>query len=189
MTQEEKNQTPRRTLISLISLLILALMTWVLSMVFVYFNTGAQWGLPEGYAYNTLLKNAPETVWVNKIPQQGIAPDSFLLMEIETAYREAWQALHYVFQTKDQALLQDYFAESLWPELQELLGRQAAYQVEQTDLAHQLDLHTFSLDKQIVAFADHGVRIKKNIREVATGQTVYTGMQEADFDVVMTLDD
>jgi endo-1,4-beta-mannosidase len=61
--------------------------------------------------------------------------------------------------------------------------------VEQADLSHHLQLHLFSLDKQVVSFTDHGVRVQKRISHPVTFDPLHTDQQQADFQVVMTLDD
>ncbi len=182
-------KSTRRTLVSILCLLVLVLVVWLIGMVLSYFKTGAEWGYPDNYAYKTLLKNAPDAHWVNTTPLYGLKPDSFQLNEIETAYLEAWQALNLCHRSKETTLLKDHFAENLWSKLDALVYDQEDHLLQQADLEHQLDLHTFALDKQLVAFKDWGVRLKKNIHEIESGRLVYSGIQPSNYEVVMTLDD
>jgi hypothetical protein len=179
----------RRSFLSVIVLLLLMLIVWLLSMLLSYFYTGAEWGTPEAYQKNTLIANAPEVEWVNTVPENGFQPDSFLQLQIAEGYLKAWQALNYCYKTKNTNILKDHFAETQWDFLNNKTKEQAEFQVEQADLSHHLNLTTLSLDKQVVAFKDSGVKIKKKIRTKDLTKTIYSDIQEADFDVVMTLDD
>lgn len=170
-------------------LLMLALVVWLMSTVMVYFRTGAEWGLPADFSPNALLEYAPRANWVQAVPVFGEAPDTFQLQQIERGYLEAWQALNLALRTRDTTILKDHFAETVRPELQQLISQQEGYWIEQADLSHRLSLHTFALDKQLAAFQDRGVRIKKRIIAQEGEQYIYSGVQSADFDVVMTLDD
>jgi len=186
---ESKKIVVRRTFISLITFLLLSLMVWVCSTTLFYFRTGAEWGPPADYNFNTLTQHAPEAQWVKFIPDQGLTLDTFLRKELAQSYLTAWQALNYGYRTKNTTIIKDHYAETQWAYLQGLIQQQSDYQVEQADLSHNLYLHTFSLDKQLAAFSDRGVRIKKKISRVEPLKTIYSDIQEADFDVVMTLDD
>lgn len=180
---------PRRTLLALAVFFFLVLVVWLLGIIYVYFHTGAEWGIPPAFAGNTLSLHTPPAKWEQLQPELGEAPDEYLQSEIEAAYLEAWQALNYAYREKDNAIWKDHFAESLWPELDSLLSQQQAFQVEQADLSHHLYLYAFSLDKQLVAFTDKGVLLKKKIAPTTEGEVLYNDLQAADFDVVMTLDD
>ncbi|KAA3623380.1 MAG: hypothetical protein DWQ02_24570, partial [Bacteroidetes bacterium] len=164
------------------------LFVWIVSTTLAYFHTGAEWGPPEVYQKNTLIKNAPELVWDNTIPENGFQPDSFLQLQIAEGYLKAWQALNYCYRTKNTDIIEDHFAETHWEYLRNMTDEQSDFLVEQADLGHHLDLTALSLDKQVVAFKDRGVKIKKKIRSKDLTQTIYSDIQEADFDVVMTLD-
>lgn len=183
------NRAPRRTLLALTVLLLLGLVVWIMGMVMVYFHSGAEWGVPAPYAKNTLSQNTPEANWMKLEPELGEAPDAYLSREIGDAYLEAWQALNYAYRQKDREVWKDHFAESLWLEMDSLLLEQQDFLVNQADLSHHLYLHAFALDKQLVAFSDKGVRIKKKIADRREDHAFYNHIQRADFEVVMTLDD
>ena len=184
-----RNTVVRRTLICLVTLLFLALTVWIISTVLSYFHTGAEWAVPQAYGKNTLLENAPDVVWENDVPTYGEKPDSFMRLEIETAYLKAWQALNYSFRTQNTDVIKDHFAETHWDQLAAMVKQQAGFQVTQADLSHHLNLTTFSLDKQLIAFTDKNVRIKKEIQQTEPESLLFDDLQEADFEVVMTLDD
>lgn len=182
-------KAPRRTMLSLAVLILLGFAVWIIGAVFSYFHTGAEWEVPAPYAGNTLSKNAPTASWEALEPAIGEAPDAFLQKQISEAYLEAWQALHYAFRHKNHEVWKDHFAESYWPTLDSLLQSQEDLAVSQADLEHHLYLEAFALDKQLVSFIDKGVRIKKKITNQQSGMLIYNAIQQADFEVVMTLDD
>ena len=185
-----RSAAPRRFLLGLIVMLGLMLVVWVLSMVLVYFRTGAEWdNLPSTGDAAGLLRTAPKLTWRSTSPVHGDTPDPYLQAQIGDEYRKAWQALALATRTGDFKYAKDHFAESYWPRLRADLRHGERWRTERIDLGHHLELHTFSLDKQTVAFRDRAVRSRYRHTDRETGALLFTQEDIADYEVVMTLDD
>ncbi|MTB52183.1 cellulase family glycosylhydrolase [Lewinella sp. W8] len=190
MDSRARNIAGRRTLMALGTALLLALTIWVMSMVLVYFRSGATWGIPFGQSGSYLLEFSPVTTWVDTVPENGEPrPGNYVLREIKEEYLRAWSALNLATVQRDSALLKDHFAENLWPSLNLMLAAEEDYTVEQVDLNHALDLHTIAFDKQTVALKDVGVKVVREVRDSETQSLLHRAQDTADYEVVMTLDD
>ena len=110
--------------------------------------------------------------------------------QIEAGYIRAWLQWSLSY-TKGQPYgLKTYFEGPALDAVSSAVADAAAQglAVEQTDTAHQLQLHFYSANGAIASFTDHSALVAQVIRD-RSGTIVYAGETRADYDVVMFLQD
>lgn len=178
----------RRIGMYMVFLLLMALTVGGLSQLIAYFNTGAD------QSYKVLVRKAlqehtPTFVWRYSSESMPGFLDTFVRADVQEAYTNAWHVANMSFLKKNTQTLGDFFADTIEAHIIDLIKSQEDLEVHRADLNHQLDVHLFSLDRQLLSFTDRDVEIRKKVLNSATGRLVAQSREFADFDVVMTLDD
>lgn len=155
-----------------------------------YFQRGAN----PAAALN-IVPNVPPDLnvrigWRPDDSDTGRTLDPFTRTQIESAYLRAWLQLNLSYVRNEPYGLKTYFAGPGLAAASETLRASAAqgWRISQTDTRHDLQLHFYSADGAIVSFTDHSALVAQIIRDAA-GQTVFAGETEADYSVVMFLED
>jgi hypothetical protein len=114
----------------------------------------------------------------------------FTRTQLESSYLRAWLQLNLSYVRNEPYGLKTYFTGPALAAAGETLRAGAAqgWRISQTDTRHDLQLHFYSADGAIVSFTDHGAQVAQIISDAA-GQTVFAGETEADYSVVMFLED
>jgi len=107
--------------------------------------------------------------------------------QITRAYQNAWYFLNESLRNRSTVGLEDFFSDQLVEEIEKVINLDHEYVEDRVDLEHNLDLHLFSLDKQVIAFKDQDVRIKRKV--LKHKQLVYEEEVYKNYEVVMTLTD
>ena len=185
-----KRKIVRRVLVFFIALGITALVVGGLSFLFSFFLSGADQSQSLNIAPDYFLEHSPKLEWLGKSQHVGNDLDTANQLAIQAAYLRAWRNRNLSVSSRDSLILEKSYGDTLQQRMFRLIGMQRKQEVfQQVDLTHTLDLQLFSEDRQIIAFTDRGVRMKKMIWKEKSHELLYAAMQEADFEVLMTLDD
>jgi len=169
-------------------IILIATLLSILANLFVHFSQskGAPSNINAQISYS-LDYHTPLINWTQPKITKGRLLEQFDQDKITTAYQNAWYFLNESLRNKTTIGLEDVFSEHLIEEIASTLNKDNSYTENRVDLIHNLDLHIFSIDKQIIAFKDNNVRIK---RKVKSGNSIlYEEEVYKSYDVVMTLSD
>ena len=173
---------------AVIVVVVIAMVFAGLAKTFAYFKTGADNG--EIYVINTniLKDHHPKIMWQQDQIVDGRIVNDYMRSELEKAYIEAWYVANMSFANKDDGHLEDYFAGKALEWIKAEVNDSSEYTVHQTELNHNLQLNHFTLDNQLAAFSDQGVRVVRRVMG-DSGELIYEEENTFDYQVVMTLDD
>ena len=155
-----------------------------------YFERGAD----PASALN-IIPNVPPDLhvklsWRADDAATGRAIEPVTRTQIEASYIRAWLQWGLSY-TKGQPYgLKTYFEGPALEAVSNAVNDAAAQglTIEQTDTAHNLQLHFYSANGAIVSFTDHDALVAQVIRD-SSGAIVYAGETRANYDVVMFLQD
>ncbi|MFK7801777.1 MAG: cellulase family glycosylhydrolase [Anaerolineae bacterium] len=128
--------------------------------------------------------------WLPDDADTGRKIEPFTRTQIESAYLRAWLQWNISYLRGEPYGLETYFvgpalaAATEGVELTQLQG----WSIQQTDLEHKLKLHMYSADGSIISMTAHNVKLAQIIRNY-DGQPIMADVVEADYDVVMKLED
>lgn len=172
----------------LLYLIILAIFISTLANLFVFFSYSELISKEkqEKAIYSTRY-HVPKVDWVQPEKARGRLLEEFDNDQITAAYQNAWYFLNEALRKKSNVGLEDFFSENQIKEIELLLDKDHEYTEDRVDLKHNIDMHLFSIDKQVVAFKDSNVRIKRKVFEKQ--QLLYEEEIYKSYEVVMTLAD
>ena len=185
---EGQHSKVQRIISALVVVGVLTIVFAGLGKAIAYFKTGADNGEIHIINTNILKDHSPKVIWKEDRIVDGRILNSYMRSEIEQAYIEAWYVASMSFANKDESHLEDYFAGDALDWIKDEVNDTSQYTIHQTELNHDLQLHHFTLDNQLAAFEDLGVRVVKKILD-AEQTVVYEEEQVFNYDVVMILDD
>lgn len=163
----------------------------IIAQFWFYFNSGADRSLALNIPPELPETQVPKIKWLSDDEQTGRKMEDYSRQIIMKDYIRAWYAQHLSYLKNEATGLKEYYTPSalvkVSNEFNSLKIKQL--QVHQTDLQHNIQLHFYSADGQIVSFTDKQVKLKQRIYNLATGKKIYSGELLADYDVVMYLDD
>ncbi len=185
---EVKHNNLSRIVSAAIVVGLIAIVFAGLGKTIAYFKTGADNG--EVYVINTniLKDHHPAVTWQEDQIVDGRIVNDYMRGDLEKAYIEAWYVVNMSFANKDASHLEDYFAGKALEWIREEVTDSSAFTLRQTELNHNLQLNHFTLDNQLAAFSDQGVKVVKKILD-DQGELIYEEENTFDYEVVMTLDD
>jgi len=171
-----------------IVVVVLAMVFAGLAKTFAYFKIGADNG--EIYVINTniLKDHHPKVIWQADQIVDGRIVNDYMRSELEKAYKEAWYVANMSIANKDDGHLEDYFAGKALVWIKAEVNDSSEYTVHQTELNHDLQLNHFTLDNQLAAFSDNGVKVVRKVLD-SDREIIYEEESTFDYEVVMTLDD
>ncbi|MCB8945325.1 MAG: hypothetical protein H6658_16380 [Ardenticatenaceae bacterium] len=169
--------------------LILTLINRVAGLL-AYFQEGAD----PASALN-IVPNVPPDLqvrldWLPDDPDTGRTLEPHTRTQIESAYLRAWLQWNISYLRGEPYGLETYFVGPALQAVTEAIEatHQQGWSLAQTDLEHQLQLHLYSADGSIAAFTAHDVLLAQVLRD-ASGAPVLTEVTQADYDVVMMVED
>lgn len=109
------------------------------------------------------------------------------LSNIQHSYLEAWFYLNRAFAQKSVDGLEHYFSKELVKGFKNNLHSNNDIKEIRIDLEHNIEPYLFSLDKQIFAFKDKNVRIKKKVYD--KNKLIYKEDLRVTFEVAMVYED
>jgi len=105
----------------------------------------------------------PQVKWLEDAKDIGGEINPYLRKEIEQAYLDAWAVSNLYSITKESSGLPEHFTDPLVEKITQPTNSDLAFQIEKSDLNHELQLKFISLDKQVVSFKDSNVRLLSKI--------------------------
>ena len=140
----------------------------------------------EGAQYSTVY-HVPKIVRDQPEKPNGRLLEDFDKKQITEAYQNAWYFLNEALRKKSKVGLEDFFSENQIKEIELLINSDYDYTEDRVDLKHNIDVHLYSIDKQVLAFKDSNVRIKRKVFKKK--QLLYEEEIYKSYEVVMTLTD
>lgn len=171
-------------------LVLIAILLSLLANMYTYFSHSQTAELDvEAAQLFSLEYHTPTINWDQPKVANGRLLEQFDNDKISRAYQNAWYFLNESLRKQTSIGLNDYFAEHLVEEIEGMIktNKQKSYIEDRVDLEHNVDLHLFSIDKQVIAFKDRNVRIKRKVSKL--NQIVYEQEVFKSYEVVMTLAD
>lgn len=155
-----------------------------------YFQAGAD---PASALH--IVPNVPPDLqvalaWLPDDADTGRQMEPLTRAQIESAYLRAWFQWNISYLRGEPYGLETYFVGPALAAADEavLAARQQGFSLAQTDLSHQLQLHFYAADGSIVSLTAHDVLVAQIIRDAA-GAPIFSGVTQADYAVVMMLED
>lgn len=172
----------------LLYLVILAIFISTLANLFVFFSHSELISKEkqEKAIYSTSY-HVPKVDWDQPKKARGRLLEEFDNDQITQAYQNAWYFLNEALRKKSNVGLEDFFSENQIKEIESIINAENDYTEDRVDLKHNIDMHLFSIDKQVVAFKDSNVRIKRKVFKKQ--QLLYEEEIYKSYEVVMTLAD
>lgn len=178
----------RMVMIRLLYLVVLAILLSSLANIYVFFSHSelASTEKQDKSIYSTSY-HVPKVLWDQPKIAKGRLLEDFDNDQITSAYQNAWYFLNEALRKKSNVGLEDFFSENQIKEIELLINADNDYTEDRVDLKHNIDMHLFSIDKQVVAFKDSNVRIKRKVFKKQ--QLLYEEEVYKSYEVVMTLAD
>jgi len=166
----------------------IAIVISVLANVFVFFSHSefTSKEKEEKAIYHTSY-HVPKVTWNQPKKEKGRYLEEYDNGQITQAYQNAWHFLNEALRKKSNVGLDDFFSEQLIEEIELLIDADNDYIEDRVDLKHNIDMHLFSIDKQVIAFRDNDVRIKRKVfqkKKLLYEEEIYKS-----YEVVMTIAD
>ena len=140
----------------------------------------------EKTSYNTAF-HVPRVDWDQPKSATGRLLEEYDNGKITRAYSNAWYFLNQALLTKSVIGLEDFFEDHLIDEIKRVIEADNNYSEERVDLSHEIELYLFSLDKQVIAFKDRNIRIKRKVFH--NQKFVYEEEIFKSYEIVMTITD
>ncbi|MBE7170607.1 MAG: glycosyl hydrolase family 5 [Williamsia sp.] len=170
--------------------LVLLLLIGASSKIWVYFNSGADRSTALNIPPVLPEVHVPEIRWLPDDDPDGRKMEDFNRQVIMKDYIRGWYQLHLSYLSGKPVGLAEYFTPSVLPHaIRAIYAVGKNLQLHQTDLQHNIQLHFYSADGQIVSFTDKQLVLKQRLYRRDNSEKIFSGEITADYDVVMLLDD
>ena len=138
---------------------------YFLSMLFTYFNTGAD--TADIYHADAVYfdKAKPAVSWTSDDLNVEGEINPYVRKDIENAYAQSMRALNLSQSLDENIALKEHFTVPLLKKIKSQLDTTHLLDYTKVNLSHTLQLHFISLDKSVVSFTDVSSIVKKKINE------------------------
>jgi len=183
-----QNSHIRVIAIRIVYLIGIAIAISILANLFAFFSTSDILSevKVEKVTYSTAY-HVPQVDWDQPSIANGRLLEKFDNSHITRAYSNAWYFLNQALRNKSAVGLEDFFADHLIVEIKKIILADNNYSEERVDLNHDIELYLFSLDKQVIAFKDKNIRIKRKVFH--NQKFVYEEEIFKSYEIVMTVAD
>ncbi|WP_153796736.1 cellulase family glycosylhydrolase [Foetidibacter luteolus] len=172
------------------SVFCLVLLTGIFAKFWFYFNSGADRSTALNVPPTLPESHVPSVTWLPDDSVTGRKMEDFNRQQIMKDYIRCWYQLHLSYLNGTATGLKDYFTPSALPKaLQTVQSVSNTMQLHETDLKHNIQLHFYSADGQIVSFTDKQLLLKQRLYKKDGSEKIFSGEITADYDVVMLLED
>jgi Cellulase (glycosyl hydrolase family 5) len=180
-----------RIFFGIITIVTTSILIGVFSKVIVYFNSGADRKTALNVPPNLPDTHVPSIKWLPDDAETGRKMEDFSRNEIIKDYIRGWYQQHLSYASNESIGLKEYFTPSALPKVVNNIKKLKTdgFQLYQTDLQHNINLHFYSADGQIVSFTDKQLVMKQRLYKKNTKEKFFTDETTNDYDVVMLLDD
>lgn len=138
---------------------------YVLSMVYTYFNTGAD--SADIYHADEIYfdKTKPAISWIEDDYNIEGEINPYIRKDIQSAYAQSIRALNLSQSLDKNIALKEHFTVPLLRKIKLNLDTTHLLDYTKVNLTHTLKLHFISLDKSVVSFTDVQSKVKKKIND------------------------
>lgn len=180
-----------RIFFGIVTIVATSLLIGIFSNVIVYFNSGADRKTALNIPPNLPDTHVPSITWLADDEETGRKMEDFSRNEIMRDYIRGWYQQHISYASNEPIGLKEYFTPSALPKVINYIRKlkNDGFQLYQTDLQHNIHLHFYSADGQIVSFTDKQLVIKQRLYNKDTKEKIFANETTNDYDVVMLLDD
>lgn len=159
-----------------------------LAKLYSYFKVGAEKIdlISETQKERTI--HDPTYTWDLSESKEGVLLDEYTRQEIQDAYTFAWYILNTSIAEQRDLGLADRFSKRMIAKIEKGFRQENKVAQERVELNHNIKVHLYSYDRQLLSFNDSNVELVRNVTNIETGITSQS--QEClNFDVVMGLED
>ncbi|KJD32167.1 glycosyl hydrolase family 5 [Tamlana nanhaiensis] len=158
------NKTIMRTILIASYIMLIALLTYGLSAIFSYLNTGADRSKMLHTEIAKVEQYLPKIIW-QPLRNEGRPMDNENLNTLQNDYLDAWYVKQIAYKTNKIAGIKDYYTESARENLYRFieLNKKNNISIEATTLNHNPNLDFFSEDGQLAVITDKDVTEYKRI--------------------------
>lgn len=177
-----------KLLLKLLIFSFIILMVVLFSKVLIYFNSGADRNNLLNIGKEFYQEHLPNLKWDQSSDFVGVELNAYQEEIISRDYFLAWHLLNRSIKEGSTDQLKAYFTDSLCLQIKNQQELQKTYSIEQIDLNHEIEIHLYSYDRQVISFTDKCVKIHKKAYD-SEGQLMYQIETINDFEVIMILED
>ncbi|WP_417558683.1 glycoside hydrolase family 2 TIM barrel-domain containing protein [Mesoflavibacter zeaxanthinifaciens] len=169
-------------------IVIIALITFGVSALYSYLNTGADRSAMLHTEIKKIDQYLPKVHW-QSTNNEGRPIDSENLKAIQNDYLDSWYVRHVAYKTNTKNGIEDYFTDSARENIYQFIALNSSKNitVESTTLSHNITLEFFSEDGQLAVITDRDVqeykRVFQNKKQLLETKEVST------YKVVLLLED
>ncbi|AUP77638.1 glycoside hydrolase family 2 TIM barrel-domain containing protein [Flavivirga eckloniae] len=153
-----------RGILFLSYILIIGLITYGLSALFGYLNTGADRSTMLHTEIKKVEQFLPKIRWAS-LENEGRPMSDQTLAEIENDYLDAWYVKHVAYQTNARTGIKDYYTKNARKNLYNIINKntEMGTTIKSTSLEHHPNLEFFSEDGHLIIITDKDVVEYKRI--------------------------
>lgn len=177
-----------KVLLKLLIFSFIILTVALFAKVLIYFNSGADRNKLLNIGQEFYQEHIPNVSWEQSAGFVGVEMNEYQEEIIRRDYLLAWHLLNSSIKESSTDQLKAYFTDTLCLQIKNQQELNTSYAIEQVDLNHEIAIHLYSYDKQVVAFTDKCVLIHKKAYD-DKGQLIYQVETINDFQVIMVLED
>jgi hypothetical protein len=180
-----------RLYFGVISIVVASLFIGLMAKIIVYFNSGADRSTALNLPPTLPEAHVPRIKWCPDDAYVGREMEDFNRQTIMKDYIRGWYQQHLSGFSGEITGMKEYFTPTAFPKAINVVNELKAkgLRLHQTDLEHNIQLHFYSEDGQLVAFTDKQVTIKQRLYRKDNQQKIYSGGHTSDYEVIMLLDD
>ncbi len=184
----KKNKAIIRTILMLSYVLVIAVILFLTSSLYTYFNTGADRSKMLHLEVKKIDQYLPKIAWAAN-GNEGREMDLQTLKSIENDYLDAWYVKHIAYKTNLKNGIDDYYTESARKNIFNCINtnKQQKISIESTTLKHNPDVLFFSEDGQLAVIEDNNVVEYKKVLQ--KDSIVLKTTENASYKVVLLLED
>ena len=160
----------------------------VLAKVYTYFKVGAEKTDLVSKAIRESTIHDPIYKWDLSQSLEGVELDEYTRQDIQDAYTYAWYILNSSLGARKNLGLEDRFLKKMVEKIEMGFDGDTTLNFQRAELNHNIKMHLFSYDRQLVAFTDSQVRLYNRTVEKQSKQSKLS-QQEVSYKIVMGLED
>ncbi len=179
-----------RVIFSLGVILLLAIITGGVGKVLVFLSKGGSRADLLNIPPELPSEYTPKVVWLDDDPDTGRPMESFNRNVIVKDYVRALYQRNLSLLTARSEGIKEYYTLDARPKIYAQINEVANMEssIERAEINHNLKLHFYSADGQLVSFTDRFVESRERVK-TKEGQLLASKIDYADFSIIMQLDD
>ena len=177
-----------KSILLLAYLIITAVLLFLISSLFGYFNTGADRSKILHTKIKKINQYLPKFTWLED-GNLGREMNAQTLSEIESNYLDAWHIKNIAFSTNSKIGVDAYYTESARKNIFNIIqaNKKEKITIERTTLSHSPDIFFFSEDGQLVVLEDKNVVEYKRVFK--DNKFILEITEIANYKVILLLED